>query len=76
LSQQPTGRGSLNSAGNDAGKRSRLSPCPTTAAKGHEGHHHYIDLGLVADIEGPTVRLSAVAATAVTFEEEKSGKPA
>jgi hypothetical protein len=42
----------------------------------HKGHHHYIDLGLVADIEGPTVRLSAVAATAVTFEEEKSGKPA
>ncbi len=41
----------------------------------HKGHHHYIDLGLVADIEGQTVRLSAVAATAVTFEEEKSGEP-
>jgi hypothetical protein len=41
----------------------------------HEGHHHYIDLGLVADIEGQTVRLSATAATAVTFEEEASGKP-
>ena len=39
----------------------------------HRGHHHYVDLGLVADIEGQTVRLSAVAATAVTFEEEKSG---
>jgi hypothetical protein len=35
----------------------------------HKGHHHYIDLGLVADIEGQTVRLSAAAATAVTFEE-------
>jgi hypothetical protein len=41
----------------------------------HKGHHHYIDLGLVADIEGQTVRLSAAAATAVTFEEEASGKP-
>ena len=41
----------------------------------HKGHHHYIDLGLVADIEGQTVRLSAVAATAVTFQEEKSGEP-
>ncbi|MEH2545698.1 hypothetical protein V1283_002343 [Bradyrhizobium sp. AZCC 2262] len=41
----------------------------------HKGHHHYIDLGLVADIEGQMVRLSAVAATAVTFEEEKSGEP-
>jgi hypothetical protein len=41
----------------------------------HKGHHHYVDLGLVADIEGQTVRLSAVAATAVTFQEEKSGEP-
>jgi hypothetical protein len=41
----------------------------------HEGHHHYIDPGLVADIEGQTVRLSAVAAAAVAFEEEKSGEP-
>jgi hypothetical protein len=41
----------------------------------HKDHHHYIDLGLVADIEGQTVRLSAVAAAAVTFEEEKSGEP-
>jgi len=35
----------------------------------HKGHHHYIQLGLVADIEGDTVRLSANAANAVTFEE-------
>lgn len=25
----------------------------------HEGHHHFIPKGLVADIEGDTVRLSA-----------------
>jgi hypothetical protein len=41
----------------------------------HKDHHHYIDLGLVADIEGQAVRLSAVAAIAVTFEEEQSGEP-
>jgi len=41
----------------------------------HRGHHHYIDLGLVADVEGEKVRLSAIGAVAVTFEEEKSGKP-
>jgi hypothetical protein len=41
----------------------------------HAGHHHYIDLSLVGEIEGETVRLSANAATAVTFEEEASGKP-
>jgi len=36
----------------------------------HEGHHHYIPLGLVADVEGDKVRLSANADVAVTFEEE------
>jgi hypothetical protein len=42
---------------------------------GHKGHHHFVDLGLVADIEGSKVRLSANAAVAVSLEEEKSGKP-
>jgi hypothetical protein len=37
----------------------------------HEGHHHYIPLSLVADIEGDTVRLSANGDVAVTMEEEK-----
>jgi hypothetical protein len=41
----------------------------------HRGHVHFIDLGLVADVEGQRVRLSANAAVAVTFEEETSGKP-
>jgi len=39
----------------------------------HEGHHHYISLGLVADVEGDKVRLSANADVAVTFEEEEAG---
>ena len=37
----------------------------------HKGHHHYIDRGLVAEVEGDTVRLSATGANAVTMEEEK-----
>ena len=37
----------------------------------HEGHHHYISGGLVAGIENGTVRLSANADVAVTFEEEE-----
>lgn len=37
----------------------------------HKGHHHYIDQGLVAEVEGNKVRLSANADVAVTFEEEK-----
>jgi hypothetical protein len=38
---------------------------------GHEGHHHYISTGLVAEVEGDKVRLSANADVAVTFEEEE-----
>jgi hypothetical protein len=38
----------------------------------HKGHHHYIDRGLVAGVEGNKVRLSAIGAVAVTMEEEKN----
>ncbi len=37
----------------------------------HKGHHHFISLGLVADIEGNNVRLSANGNVAVTMEEEQ-----
>ena len=37
----------------------------------HKGHHHFIEKGLVAEIEGNKVRLSANADVAVTMEEEK-----
>ena len=40
------------------------------AEGGHAGHHHYVSIGLVADIEGDKVRLSATGANAVLFEEE------
>ena len=41
----------------------------------HEGHHHYIELGFVAGVEGDKVRPSANADIAVTLEEEPTGKP-
>ncbi|GMB79233.1 DUF2171 domain-containing protein [Shinella zoogloeoides] len=43
---------------------------------GHrEGHHHYIEMGFVAGVEGDKVRLSVNADIAVALEEEKSGRP-
>lgn len=42
----------------------------------HLGHHHFVPVNLVAEIEGEHVRLSANADVAVTFEEEASGKSA
>ena len=36
----------------------------------HKGHHHYIDRGLVAEVEGNKVRLSAIGSVAVTMEAE------
>jgi AcrR family transcriptional regulator len=46
-----------------------------SGASQHEGHHHFVRLGLVADVEGNKVRLSANASIAITLEEEGSGKP-
>ena len=37
----------------------------------HKGHHHFISPGLVAEVEGDTVRLSANADVAVMMEEEQ-----
>jgi hypothetical protein len=37
----------------------------------HKGHHHFIDKGLVAGVEGNKIRLSAIGAVAVTMEEER-----
>jgi hypothetical protein len=41
----------------------------------HSDHHHYIENGFVAGVEGNKVRLSANADVAVTLEEEESGRP-
>jgi hypothetical protein len=42
----------------------------------HADHHHYIPKGLVAEVEGDQVRLTARAdVVADLFEEEASGRP-
>ena len=42
----------------------------------HHDHHHFLPRGLVAEVEGDTVRLSANAdVAAALFEEEESGEP-
>lgn len=46
----------------------------TKADSAHQDHHHYISQGLMADIEGNQVRLSASGASALLFEEEEGGE--
>ena len=42
----------------------------------HQQHHHYIPRGLVAEVEGDTVRLTARGdVVADLFEQEESGQP-
>lgn len=41
----------------------------------HQGHHHFISLDLVADIENERIRLSTTGANALSFEEEQDGSP-
>ncbi|HEY8592682.1 MAG TPA: DUF2171 domain-containing protein [Sphingomicrobium sp.] len=42
----------------------------------HGDHHHYVPAGLVAEVEGEQVRLSANAdVVAALFEEEPGGEP-
>jgi hypothetical protein len=43
---------------------------------GHEEHHHFIPRGLVAEVEGDKVRLTARGdVVADLFEQEESGNP-
>jgi hypothetical protein len=53
------------------GNRIKLTKADSGEGK-HKGHHHFIDKGLVAEVEGQKVRLSANADVAVTMEEEKN----
>lgn len=53
------------------GDRIKLTKADSGA---HHHHHHYISGGLVAEVEGDKVRLSANADVAVTFEEEQDGQ--
>ena len=51
------------------GNRIKLTK-PDSGMGSHAGHHHYIPIALVAEVEGDKVRLSANGDVAVTFEEE------
>jgi len=57
------------------GDRIKLTRDSSSAGAGsHEGHHHFIPKGLVAEVEGDTVRLSARAdALESIFETEEDG---
>ncbi len=59
----------------DRVENNRIKLKKTDAHGQHKNHHHYIELGFVAGVEGDKVRLSANADVAVTLEEEESGKP-
>lgn len=41
----------------------------------HGDHHHYLSGGLVAEVKGNQIRLSAAGAAALLMEEEQGGEP-
>ena len=54
----------------------RIKLTRANSGEAHHDHHHYVPRGLVAAVEGDTVRLSANAdVVAALFEEEKDGQP-
>lgn len=54
----------------------RIKMIRADSGVGHEKEHHYIPRGLVADVEGDKVRLSAKASVvADLFEQEQDGEP-
>jgi hypothetical protein len=54
----------------------RIKLVRADSGMGHEDHHHYIPRGLVAEVEGDTVRLTARGdVVADLFEQEQSGEP-
>jgi hypothetical protein len=54
------------------GNRTKLTK-PDSGMGSHAGHHHYIPIALVAEVEGDKMRLSANGDVDVTFEEEANG---
>ena len=53
------------------GDRIKLTKNDSPSTEDGQGQkHHYISIGLVAEIEDGTVRLSATGANAVTLEED------
>ena len=54
----------------------RIKLIRADSGMGHEHHHHYVPRGLVAEVEGEKVRLTARGdVVADLFEQEESGQP-
>ena len=54
----------------------RIKLIRADSGQGHEEHHHYVPRGLVGEVEGNQVRLSARGdVVADLFEQEQSGQP-
>ena len=60
----------------DRVEENRIKLVRGDSGMGHEDHHHYIPRGLVAEVEGDQVRLTARGdVVADLFEQEQSGEP-
>ena len=60
----------------DRVEENRIKLIRTDSGIGHEQHHHYVPRGLVAEVEGDRVRLTARGdVVADLFEQEESGNP-
>src|SRR5664279_3036689 len=56
------------------GNRIKLTKADSGEGK-HKGHHHFIDLSLVAEVEGQKVRLSANAAVRSRWKKRRLNPP-
>jgi hypothetical protein len=60
----------------DRVEENRIKLIRADSGIGHEQHHHYVPKGLVAEVEGNRVRLTARGdVVADLFEQEESGQP-
>ena len=60
----------------DRVEENRIKLIRANSGIGHEQHHHYLPRGLVAEVEGDKVRLTARGdVVADLFEQEESGAP-
>jgi hypothetical protein len=60
----------------DRVEENRIKLIRADSGVGQQDHHHYIPKGLVAEVEGDKVRLTARGdVVADLFEEEESGQP-
>jgi hypothetical protein len=60
----------------DRVEENRIKLIRADSGVGHQEHHHFLPRGLIAEVEGDTVRLTARGdVVADLFEQEESGDP-